>query len=72
MDLTITEDAALCIARYTDAYEAMSLTDELPAKQREEIRSYACEALVRILRANPDQFDFVSRMAAVEARKKGR
>jgi hypothetical protein len=71
MNLLITPDAALSIARYTDAYEAMELADELKGPAREEIRSYACEALVRILRANPEAFDFVARMEAVRARKVG-
>lgn len=72
MNLIITRDAAEAIARYTDVIEEADCADALTAREREEARSYACEALARILRANPDVFDFVGRMEAVKARKAGR
>jgi len=72
VNLTITPDAADAIRRYTDVSETILAADNMTPIDREEARSCAAEALRCILRANPDTFDFVARMEAVEARKKGR
>lgn len=70
--ITITPDARLAIDRYTSAKCAAVENDELTPALREECRSYAVEALTAILYANPETFDFVSRLAAIAERKAGR
>lgn len=70
--IEITPDVADTIARYTDVYLDMVEGDHLSVVDREHLRSYSSEVLLGILRANPDVFDFVGRMAAVKARKVGK
>jgi hypothetical protein len=67
--LNITDDLSHVVARFTAACADETLS---PERRREEARSYGYEIAVCLLRANPEKFDFVARMAAVEARKAGR
>ena len=67
--MNITDDTNESIRRYTDAYVAAVEGGMTPAL-REECRSYACEAMQGLLRANPE-FDLVRRLEEL-ARRQGR
>lgn len=67
--ILITSDARLAIDRYTAVKVEAVTNDDLTQKLREDARCYAVEALVAILNANPQAFDYVARMADVAAAK---
>lgn len=72
MNVTIPDDALDSIRRYSEVLIDASVFDDLTPKTREELRSYAVEALQRILRANPQHFDLAARLSEVMERKAGR
>lgn len=71
LELEVTDDAADAIRRYTDVLVEATERDEFSPRALEDARSYAVEALRRILAANPAAFDFVDRLADVAVRKAG-
>lgn len=69
--ITIPADARECIARYTDLKCEVTMRDGMTPHEREDLRSYAVEALLFILCANPEAFDYQARIDAVRAQKRG-
>lgn len=69
--IAITADAQLALDRYTSAAVELELCGDARARQLEECRSYAVEALRALLIANPDAFAFVREIEAARARKAG-
>lgn len=71
ISIVLTDDAIDSIRRYTDCAIELENQGDADRKTLEDARSYACDALRRILNANPQHFDFVERVVAARRSKAG-
>lgn len=54
--ITLSDDALILYARWLATRHEVDMRGEMGAHEREELRSYAAEFMVRLLSDNPDVF----------------